>query len=352
MNSNIDYTRPLFFDRNRIYRVYRGGSLFSNFYADKNENTYYPEEWIASTVRAIGAPHDDIKDYGFSRIRGTEITFKEILDSYPGEMLGDIPYFNIFAKLFHSAVRLPVQTHPDSSSAKKYFDSPTGKEEAWLFLSTEEDAEIFYGFKDGVKKEDFIEALDKSEADKDIMPSLLNSVRVSKGDVYFVPGGIPHTIGKGCLVLEIQEATDFVVLSEHWCDSKHMEEPEMFQGLKKENAIDCFNFNAPTGDDIKKRGKIIPEVIIDEKNVRAEKLISDKQTKNFNMNYYDIRSGSFKPDRGPSIIIPVDGDAIIRCNGFDEKIKKGQYFFLPYAVKDAELITSNGIKIVECLPKQ
>ena len=348
----MNITGPLFFDRNRIYRVYRGGSLFSNFYTDKNENTYYPEEWIASTVNAIGTPHDDIKNYGFSKIRGTEITFKEILDSYPREMLGDIAGFNIFAKLFHSAERLPVQTHPDSLSAQKHFGSPAGKEEAWLFLSTEEDAEIFYGFKDGVKKKDFIDAIDRSETDKNIMPSLLNTIKVSKGDVYFVPGGIPHTIGKGCLVLEIQEATDYMVLSEHWCDSKHMEEPEMFQGLEKENAVECFNFNAPTGDAIIKRGKIIPEVIIDEKNIHAERLISNKQTKNFNMNYYDIKSGSFKLDRGPSIIIPIDGEAIIRYSGFSEKIKKGQYFFLPFAAKDTELITTDGIKIVECLPKR
>ncbi len=350
MDLSTYYNKPLFFNRNRVYRVYRGGSLFSNFYADKNENTYYPEEWIASTVRAIGTPHDNIKNYGFSRIKGTDIEFKEILDSYPGEMLGNISNFNIFAKLFHSAVRLPVQTHPDSLSAKKYFDSPTGKEEAWLFLSTEEDAEIFYGFKDGIKKEDFIEALDKSETDKDIMPSLLNSLKVSKGDVYFVPGGIPHTIGKGCLVLEIQEATDFVVLSEHWCDSIHMEEPEMFQGLKKEDAIDCFDFKAPTGDAIVHKGKVIPEIIADDKNIHAEKLISNEQTKNFNMNYYNIKSGSFKLNRGPSIIIPIEGEAIIKYSGFSETVKQGQYFFLPFAAKNTELTTTNGIKIVECFP--
>ncbi len=44
---------PIFFERNRVGRVYKGGMLFSEFFGDKPEDGFMPEEWIASDVKAI-----------------------------------------------------------------------------------------------------------------------------------------------------------------------------------------------------------------------------------------------------------------------------------------------------------
>ena len=43
---------PLFFARNRVFRVYQGGKLFHGFFGDPPEDGCYPEEWIASAVEA------------------------------------------------------------------------------------------------------------------------------------------------------------------------------------------------------------------------------------------------------------------------------------------------------------
>ena len=88
---------PIFFERNRIYRVYRGGEMFQQLFSDPPENTLYPEEWIASAVKALGTPHDDIPDYGISKIKDTTIPFSSVLKEYPRELLGDGKEFNIFA---------------------------------------------------------------------------------------------------------------------------------------------------------------------------------------------------------------------------------------------------------------
>ena len=49
-------TKPIFFERNRVYRIYHGGkpfkSLFDDGYDDGTDNMF-PEEWVASKVRAI-----------------------------------------------------------------------------------------------------------------------------------------------------------------------------------------------------------------------------------------------------------------------------------------------------------
>ena len=57
---------PVFFERNRVYRVYRGGKLFHDLFGDEPRDGHYPEEWIASDVRALNERKkgDDLTPYG------------------------------------------------------------------------------------------------------------------------------------------------------------------------------------------------------------------------------------------------------------------------------------------------
>jgi len=50
-NSNLQ--SPLFFERNRVFRVYEGGKLFHDFFGDEAVDGNLPEEWIASKVKAL-----------------------------------------------------------------------------------------------------------------------------------------------------------------------------------------------------------------------------------------------------------------------------------------------------------
>ncbi len=40
------YDKPIFFEQNRVYRVYTGGKLFAGFFGDSSEDSFYPEEWL------------------------------------------------------------------------------------------------------------------------------------------------------------------------------------------------------------------------------------------------------------------------------------------------------------------
>jgi mannose-6-phosphate isomerase len=46
------------------------------------------------------------------------------------------------------------------------------------------------------------------------MLAALNPVRVSAGDTVFVPAGLPHAIGEGVFIVELQQPTDFSVTLE------------------------------------------------------------------------------------------------------------------------------------------
>ena len=44
---NAKLQSPLFFERNRVFRVYEGGRLFHDFFGDEAVDGNFPEEWIA-----------------------------------------------------------------------------------------------------------------------------------------------------------------------------------------------------------------------------------------------------------------------------------------------------------------
>jgi mannose-6-phosphate isomerase len=52
------------------------------------------------------------------------------------------------------------------------------------------------------------------DQDHDALLGALNSLDVRAGDAIFVPAGVPHAIGAGVLIAELQEPTDLSVLLE------------------------------------------------------------------------------------------------------------------------------------------
>ena len=50
-----------------------------------------------------------------------------------------------------------------------------------------------------------------------------------------------HAIGAGCLLLEVQEPSDFTVQPERWCGDYKLSDNEMYLGLDKDTAMECFD---------------------------------------------------------------------------------------------------------------
>ena len=81
MDINKLVREPIFFERNRVYRIYKGGApykeLFSDGFDDGSDNMF-PEEWVASCVKAINPKNFGERD-GVSKIRGTDMYFDDLL---------------------------------------------------------------------------------------------------------------------------------------------------------------------------------------------------------------------------------------------------------------------------------
>ena len=94
----------------------------------------HPEEWIASSVKALNQDSTDPME-GLSIVRGTGVPFAALMRDSLQEMTGGEP-FDVLVKVLDSAVRLPAQAHPDKAFSRKHFKSEHGKTEMWLVLAT------------------------------------------------------------------------------------------------------------------------------------------------------------------------------------------------------------------------
>jgi hypothetical protein len=88
-----------------------------------------------------------------------------------------------------------------------------GKTEAWVVAGTEgPDPVVHLGFREAMDPRRLTELV----AAQQVEPLLasLNTVPVAAGDTVLVPAGLPHAIGQGVLLVELQEPTDLSVLLE------------------------------------------------------------------------------------------------------------------------------------------
>lgn len=342
---------PIFFEKNRVFRVYLGGKLFSEFFGDESEDNFYPEEWICSSTKALNEGSTDEFE-GVSKIKNTDIYFSDVIEKEKSLMLGDRNGLDVLVKALDSAIRLPVQAHPDKAFSRKHFNSEFGKAEAWLVLATRPDAHIFFGFKDGVTEEDFKNAVEESENDKTAMEKLLNKIPVCAGDVYFIPAKAVHAIGAGCLILEIQEPTDFTIQPERFCGEYKLSDNEMYIGLEKETALSVFDYSYNKERVINECRKT-PTIIYEADGCKKNAIISKKDTPCFSLHQYEINNGQTEELSAPVIYVVTDGQGTLVGNNKEIQIKKGDYFFMPYSCNKKYCVkSSSNLTLAACIPPE
>ena len=342
---------PVFFEKNRVFRVYTGGKLFSEFFGDDSQDSFYPEEWICSSTKALNEGSTDEFE-GLSTIKGTDIHFNELIDQQRELMLGDRKGLDVLVKALDSAIRLPVQAHPDKAFSRKNFNSEFGKAESWLVLATREGASIYFGFKDGVTKEDFEKAVEDAETDKTAMERLLNKIPVKPGDVYFIPAKAVHAIGYGCLILEVQEPTDFTIQPERWCGDYRLSEREMYLTLEKETALSVFDYSYNL-EKVENECKKTPVIIYENGGCKKECLIGKDDTPCFGVERYIVNGGETEKLPAPCVYVVTEGAGKLTGDGYEKDIKKGDYFFMPYSCEGKYTVQSDSeLTLTACIPPE
>lgn len=172
-----------------------GGTRLKDEFKMQTDLEKVAEAWVLSA-------HND----GPSVVLNGELrgkTLVEAVSAFGKECLGEngqkFSYFPLLIKLIDAKDDLSVQVHPCDEYALRV-EGEYGKTEMWYIVDCEEGATLYYGFKEQITKEEFA----KKIADN-TLTEVLNKAPVKKGDVFFIPAGTIHAIGKGILIAEIQQ---------------------------------------------------------------------------------------------------------------------------------------------------
>ncbi len=177
-DSRVESTRSA--ATNLIDHEYRGGQGIAALRGLPASSDAQPEEWLGSTT---GRQDDQVS--GLSRLLDGS-TLQQLVAAdheawvgrYAAQTAGPSDTGILF-KLLDAGQRLPVHVHPDRAFARRHFDCPYGKTEAWLILETGEDCAVYLGWKEEVS---LAELADRRDAqDSDWMLAHLNRIEVRPG---------------------------------------------------------------------------------------------------------------------------------------------------------------------------
>lgn len=286
---------------NRVHRTYLGGERIDEFCKVKSPENYMPEDWTASVTSAYDAN---------GNLEGIGIT-------EDGQLLTDIigdDNYGLLVKLLNSNERLVIQAHPTVPFAKQYLNSDFGKTECWYFLECEKDAYVLIGFKEGVTREKW-EQVFKTQ-DVEAMVSMLHKVPVKSGDFIFVKGGVPHAIGPGCFMVELQEPSDLMVVSERVTPSgRKIPDRRVDMGLPFDKMMDVYDYTPMSFEQLK--NELMPESRVLSKGVTE--ILGTATTDKFKMLKCD-GTCEVELDKKYAVAICIEGVGAL--NGV--QIKKGE----------------------------
>lgn len=174
-----------------------GGSRLKEEYGLESENEKIAEAWLLSEKNdSCGIVLNG--EYGGK-------SFSDVLSLWGAEALGKncarFDEFPLLIKLIDANKSLSVQVHPDDAYAKKHGGS--GKTEMWYVIDCEDGANLIYGFKKNISREELCERIEN-----ETLLEVCNTVPVHRGDVFFIPAGTLHAIGSGILIAEVQQNSD------------------------------------------------------------------------------------------------------------------------------------------------
>ncbi len=207
-----------------------GGDRLKKEYNKKLDISPLAETWECSV-------HPD----GMSRIAEDEyegLTLKEVIDGHPEYLGTKSELMPILIKFIDAANDLSIQVHPDDDYALEH-EGDRGKTEFWYVLDAEEGAELIYGFEHPMDRQ----RLEKAVRDG-CLEKMLHHIPVHKGDVFFVYPGTVHAIGKGIVLVEVQESSN---LTYRLYDYNRVDKDGNRRPLHIEKAADVLNME-PVGN--------------------------------------------------------------------------------------------------------
>ncbi len=190
----MDFVRePLVFEP--FYKNYPwGGRRIAQAFCRRGTPEICAESWEIA-ARPDG---DSVVKHGRFAGRGLAELAGEFGSGLTGTRAPDPRRFPLLFKLIDARECLSVQVHPDESGARLTGGEP--KTELWVILDSRPGACLFAGLRDGCDPDHLQRAIADGTADR-----LLVRLDADPGQALFIPGGLVHAVGAGCLIYEVQQ---------------------------------------------------------------------------------------------------------------------------------------------------
>ena len=347
------------FPPNRVWRTYTGGKILDQMENKETpEDTHFPEDWIGSTTQAVNPDREHIFEGVSNAIVGDEtLRFDELLALDPIYFLGKqhTKAFELnpmlLVKFLDTSVRLHFQAHPTAEFAREHLNSNHGKAEGYYILDVREgyDPYVYVGFQYPPTRSDFKEMIETQNITA--MEACFEKVPVKPGDCLYIPGGSPHAIGEGILMVEIMEPSDWAVRFEFSKAGYTMPVEARFMKRDLEFCMDVFDFTKLSVQEAIETFQQQPRIELQYTETSfQETLIDESVTDKFRVKKSTISGTVEKSENDFYIGIVVTGQCSITIGKETTKLKKLDRFFCPAGVDIATIKTEIGVEILECYP--
>lgn len=284
------------------------------------------ETWEVSGVKG------DISVVAEGELAGKALT--DLLEEYKGELAGNKIYekfgneFPLLIKFIDANDDLSIQVHPDDELGRKRHNS-FGKTEMWYVLQADEGATLISGFNQQVDEKLYVDKLNSGH-----LTDILNKEQVAQGDIFFLPAGRVHTIGKGLLIAEIQQTSD---ITYRIYDFDRVDDKGNKRELHTEEALAAIDY------------KVYPEYKSNypqKKNEIMEAVTCQYFTTNV-LNFDESTNRNYADLDSFVIHVCVEGSYNLVYNDEKYSVTKGDCVLIPNAIKNVQLETTSNFKILE-----
>lgn len=351
---------PVRLHTGRVWRTYTGGRRIDALHGREDPaNGNFPEDWIMSVVTANNAGRTSNAAEGLSFLAGTRVPLRDVLAADPAAMLGDRHARawggnpGVLLKVIDAAERLTVQAHPNARTARELFASPFGKTECWHILGGQaaggEPPCVYLGFRHGVTRREWARWFWAQDIPR--MLGALHRFDAVPGQTVLIEGGVPHAIGRGCLLLEVQEPTDLTVRVERTTPAGHpVPDALCHQGAGFSRMLDCFDYGSACAREEAVRAWFIPpqRQRLAEGAV-TERLIGYDRTPCFALYRHTVeRTARFAPDGAFSGLYVYGGSGSLHDATGVSALRPGDQFFLPASRQAFSIHAESTVTLFEC----
>ena len=300
-----------------------------------------PYKGIESTAKNVG------ESWELSAVAGNESVVAngefagrnivELIKEYKADLLGEKVYaesgdtFPILVKFIDARDDLSIQVHPDDDLATVRHNGSKGKTEMWYVVKADEGAHLMSGMSQQITPEEYVRRIEDNT-----ITDVLCDYKVSAGDVFFLPAGRIHSIGRGCFIAEIQQTSDITYriydFGRLGLDGKPRE-------LHVEQSKDAIDYSVL--DDYKT--SYAPELN------KAVSLVECNYFKTHLLDLTETVEVPVKANDSFMIVICLEGAATLTdSNGYSLNLKQGETVLVPAVTDHITFTPHHQLKILTC----